>query len=208
MWPLCVFLATLIQQGSTCTQSVWRWVHTPVGPVSLITVIHQTRQCFDGVFFRVLWYDDANMWPFLPSAFSNILLKFTLLESTITGAADFCAAVLRAAFISLTSAFSPDVIRSCKWQLLAWSRIHQGGVACWPSPPPPPLLIGKTHSSPSGQRLTKWWISSPISACWSIVTPTFGPTRRVDIGICHSGSCAPESHNCWLVKCVLALRNN
>lgn len=201
MWPLCVFLATLIQQGSTCTQSVWRWVHRPVGPVSLITVIHQTRQCFHSVYYDTM----MQTWPFLPSAFSDVLLRFSWLQR------GFCAAVLRTAFISLTSSFSSDVIRSCKWQLLAWSRIHQGGVACWPSPPPPPpslLLIGKTHSSPSGQRLTKWWISSPVSACWSIVTPTFAPTDRVDIGICHSGGGAPVSHNCWLVKCVLALRNN
>lgn len=51
----------------------------------------------------------------------------------------YCSAKSSIHSSSLTSAFSSDVIRSYKWQLLAWSRIHQGGAARWPpalSPPP------------------------------------------------------------------------
>lgn len=199
------FFATLIQQGSTCTQSGWRWVQRPFGPVSLITVIHTSLHCFDSGVLRDLWYDDSSMWPLLHFSFSNKLLKFTLLlehhywhnSALYSGSTGAC--------ISLTSPSFSGVIKSCKWQFLVRSRIHRGGAACWPSLPlPQQLLIGKTRSSPSGQWLTKWWISSSILACWSIVVPPSAPSNRVDIGICHSSGCAPESRNCWLVKWVPA----
>lgn len=186
------FFATLIQQGSP---SVWRWVHSPFGPVSLITVIQSSLGCFDRS-IMIWWWQHV--------AFFRQMIK----TPTPGGA----PSLTRQRFVQwfnrcwerLLSLFSPSfclVIKSCKWQFLVRSRILRRGVACWPSPTSPlQLLIGKTHGSPSGQWLTKWWISSSILACWSIGTPPAAPADRVDIGICHSGGCAPESRNCWLVK--------
>lgn len=179
-----------------------------------------SRDCAAGFSIRILWYDGANMWPFS---------LFCLLEPVIKKHITLCvgrgwgALLMRwhcvrsgnpdAKSSIHSSPLTSDVIRSYKWQLLAWSRIHQGGAARWPPAlSPPPLLqlslIGKTRSSPCGQWLTKWWITSSVLACWSIVAPTFCPRHRVDIGICHSAACGPESHNCWLVKWVPALWNN
>lgn len=127
--------------------------------------------------------------------------------STITDTTAFCTAVIlmiRVARTSLTSACCCFVIKSFSSQLLAWLHNRRGGGAHWPSSPVLSLLlIEKTHNAPSGQWLTKWWISSSILACWSIVTPPFAPTSSVDIGICHSSDCILRSHNCWLVKLVL-----
>lgn len=117
--PLCVFFASLIQQGSTCAQYVWRWVQRPVG-----------RNVFNKSFRRglsvmiELWYD-VNTWPFrFVSPFQTNDRIHCTGWSTITDTTVFCAAVtltLRAAWISSTSAFSFVAIESRKWRLLAFT---------------------------------------------------------------------------------------
>lgn len=114
---------------------------------------------------------------------------------------------LRAAHISLTSASSFVVIKSCKWQLLAWSRIHRGGIARWPLPVP--AAVAASHWK--YPWLALWIMADKMMDQFFYIgllihshPPPFAPTGRVDIGICHSSDCVLGSHNCWLVKWVLA----
>lgn len=79
-------------------------------------------------------------------------------------------------------------IKSYKWQLLAGTLIHQGGVRCWPLP---------KHFYSSLYTL---WTSTDMKMTdrffhYGLLMPL---PPKVNIGICHSNYCILGLHNCWL----------
>lgn len=174
---LCFFsLPIWIRRGSTCAPSVCSRVHRPFGLVCLITVIHVGPAA--GFSIRILWYDGVKMWPF----FSFVIVPLEPGHSKHTLPGWGCCSIDAESSIHsslLTSAFSSDIIRRYKWQLLAWSlrrrlvdphHCHRRSLQR--------SLIGKRCSSPCRQWMTKWWISSPVLACWSILTLNFCPATE------------------------------
>lgn len=169
---------------------------------------------------RLLWYDGMKMWPlFLSSLYIlNLVTQRRITRGGVGGEGSggrglCCSAKSSSHSSSLTSAFSSDVIRSYKWQLLAWSRIHQGGAARWPpalSPPPAAAIPHWLKAQFTLQTMTDkmmdqfsrigllihthpYLLPPPQSGYWHLPFSHLRP---------------PESHNCWLVRWVAGVPNN
>lgn len=214
---LCFFsLPIRIRRGSTCAPSVCSMVQRLFGLVCLITVIHVGAAA--GFSISILWYDGVKMWPFFP--FFIVPLEPGHSKHTLPGwgwgrDGGCCSIDAESSIHSslLTSAFSSDVIRRYKWQLLAWSLIHRGGAGSLTPTTvtdarcsDPLLAEGAVHPAHN-----EWQNDGSVLPYWLVDPYSPLPSALPQSGYWHlpfSHLRTPESHNCWLVRWVKAVQNN